>query len=706
MTPATCPADRFAAAIRHYEAGRRAEAEALCRVVLGDDPCHTGAMTLLAVVLCLSEQHDSRVEAIDLLRRAHAWRPGDVQVLDILGDALTAEGRLGEAIDAYRTAIRHAPADARLHSKLGIAFNDSGRHGEAIAALRIAVACDPGAARSHFNLGVVLSDTGDHAAAADAYEAAIARCPRDPIAHVRFGAALARCAEGARADAAFETAARLSGADPGARITLAGWYQDVGELDRAFAVLRDVTRRHPDDPRAPLALGNLLLAMQRFADAAVAFKYAITLAPQSVEAHNNLGVACQELGHTADAVAAWCRALALDADHVGSYNNLAVALTRLDDLDAALAMCRHTLAIRPESATALSNLALVLEQQGDTEAAIAILRKAVDKAPTSGPIRFNLAVNLLRSGDLAAGWDEYEWRWRGGVRALVPPDFRQPQWQGDDLAGRTVLIHAEQGFGDTLQFIRYLDRARRMNGRVVLVVPTPLERLLRPLPGVTVLPAGAPLPAFDVHLPLMSLPRVFGTRLDTIPAAVPYLSVDPAAVAAWRQRLAPNAFTVGLVWSGNPDHQYDDQRSIAAESVLAALQVPGVVVHSLQKAVRPADRAVLADRVGAVVDLAPQLADFHDTAAAVTALDLVISVDTAVVHLAGALARPTWTLVPFVPDWRWLTGREDSPWYPTMRLFRQPRRGDWTSVLARLQAALRETAARRGTGAAGTATAA
>jgi hypothetical protein len=277
----------------------------------------------------------------------------------------------------------------------------------------------------------------------------------------------------------------------------------------------------------------------------------------------------------------------------------------------------------------------------------------------------------------------------------VPPDFPQPQWQGDDLAGRTVLVHAEQGFGDTLQFVRYLDRARGANGRVILVVPAPLERLLRPLPGVTVLPAGAPLPAFDVHLPLMSLPRVFGTRLDTIPAEVPYLSADPAAVAAWRERLAPDALTVGLVWSGNPDHQYDGQRSIPVEPLLAALQVPGVAVYSLQKAVRPVDRAVPADRFGAVVDLAPKLSDFHDTAAAVTALDLVISVDTAVVHLAGALARPVWTLLPFVPDWRWLAGRDDSPWYPTMRLFRQPRRGDWTSVLARVHAALHETASPR-----------
>jgi hypothetical protein len=262
-------------------------------------------------------------------------------------------------------------------------------------------------------------------------------------------------------------------------------------------------------------------------------------------------------------------------------------------------------------------------------------------------------------------------------------------WDGTPLNGRTLLVHAEQGLGDTLQFARYLDPLMRMGGHVMLVAPDALTRVLRSIKGVTLRDSGENLPPFDVHIPLMSVARVLATRLDTIPAKVPYVAVDPAAVAAWRRRIGDDgALKVGLVWSGNPDHKYDHQRSIPAATILPAVMMPGVKLFALQKDVRPTDQATLASLAEGITDLGTEFGDFGDTAAAVCALDLVISVDTSVVHLAGALARPTWTLLPFTPDWRWLLGREDSPWYPTMRLFRQSQRNNWDDVLEKVRTAL------------------
>jgi hypothetical protein len=268
-------------------------------------------------------------------------------------------------------------------------------------------------------------------------------------------------------------------------------------------------------------------------------------------------------------------------------------------------------------------------------------------------------------------------------------------WRGESLGGKTILLHAEQGFGDSLMLLRYAPLVAARGGRVVVEVPRALERLAARLAGgpYTLVAAGQPLPAFDLHCPLMSLPLAFGTTPETIPAAVPYFSAAPDAIARWRARLATAAgMKIGIVWAGNPVHLNDASRSIALDRLASLFELPETQWYSLQVGERASDLAKLP--AGRITDLAPDLTDFAETAAAISALDLVISVDTAVAHLAGALGHAVWILLPFDPDWRWLLERGDSPWYPTARLFRQPKRGDWDSVVHALRDALRELASK------------
>ncbi|WP_407160585.1 glycosyltransferase family 9 protein [Bradyrhizobium sp. STM 3557] len=305
----------------------------------------------------------------------------------------------------------------------------------------------------------------------------------------------------------------------------------------------------------------------------------------------------------------------------------------------------------------------------------------------------NHSLLLLLSGDLKNGFATY-CRWRG----LVESEHRiiGPEWQGDSFVGRTLLLYSEQGVGDALQFIRYLPMVAAKGGTIVLQVQPALVSLLRGLQGVSVIRRGAALPRFDLQLPLMHLPHVFGTTLDSIPAEIPYLHADPEKVETWRRAVGDvDALKVGVVWAGSPTHKGDRHRSMSADAILPALIMPGVQLYSLQKEPRAADLPVLARLQSNVIDLAPELGDFADTAAAISALDLVIAVDTSVAHLAGAMGRPTWTMLPYAPDWRWLRDREDTPWYPGMRLFRQQAPQAWSGVIARVSAELAEVATGR-----------
>jgi hypothetical protein len=379
------------------------------------------------------------------------------------------------------------------------------------------------------------------------------------------------------------------------------------------------------------------------------------------------------------------RALALKPGLAGAWNNCALALRDLDRLAEALASCERALAIDPGLADAHSNRGNLLRGLGRPDEALTSFRRALALRPDLPAAHYSHGQCLLLLGDLDSGWQECEWRWKDEQHANKAREFPQPLWLGGDaLRGRTILLHAEQGLGDTLQFCRYASRVAALGAKVLLEVQPPLLSLLANLPDIAqLLPRGAALPDFDSHCPLLSLPLAFGTTLDTIPADMPYLRSDPSRVSAWRERLgAPARTRIGLAWSGSPAHGNDRNRSIPLAQMLALLDT-GAEFVSLQNEVRPADADVLTSRPD-LRHFESALADFADTAALVETMDLIVTVDTSVAHLAGAMGKPVWVLLPFDPDWRWLLARTDSPWYPSATLFRQPRPGDWGSVLASL----------------------
>jgi hypothetical protein len=339
----------------------------------------------------------------------------------------------------------------------------------------------------------------------------------------------------------------------------------------------------------------------------------------------------------------------------------------------------------PDNAQLLTNRAVALRRLDRPHEAATSARRALQSRPDFAQARFVESVALLTLGDFAPGWRGYEARWEVGFLAAQRRHFTVPQWRGEPLVGKTILLHAEQGFGDTIQFTRYASLvAARGAGQVVLEVQRELKALLSPQPGVTAVVArGDTLPPFDCHCPLLSLPLAFATEVSTIPAGVPYIAPDAAKIAAWRQRLPPGRRLIGLAWAGERGHDNDANRSLPLAALLPLFDLPDVTFVSLQHQVRDEDAAVLQTRPD-LVRIGEQFRDFSDTAAVIASLDAVIAADTAVAHLAGAMAKPLFLLLPFAADFRWLRERQDSPWYPTARLFRQPKFGDWESAVAML----------------------
>ncbi|MBN8871756.1 MAG: tetratricopeptide repeat protein [Rhodospirillales bacterium] len=485
----------------------------------------------------------------------------------------------------------------------------------------------------------------------------------------------------------------------------------------------------PDDPATLFARGNALLEAGAAADAVTAFAACARAAPAHAATRYNLGNALRGADRPVEAAEAFLACLARDPGFGPAYLNLADTLRCLGLLteaempaqealrripgepaalfclanlrhdqgafDAAAALYRQGLASAPDHAGAWGSLGNTLRACGDLPAALAAHERAIALAPDDASLRFNRATTLLAAGDFARGWDEYEWRWR---RRHARDRGFGPAWDGTPLAGRTILLHAEQGLGDTLQFVRYAPLVAARGGRVLLEVQPPLRRLLGTMRGVAAVYArGDTLPPFDLHCPLLSLPRAFGTRRDTIPSEVPYLNPPEALIAAAQARLpAGPELRVGVVWAGSAHADdagaqvIDRRRSLPPAALLPLADIPNLRLVSLQ---RHATGRALPPPALRLEDPMAEVRDMADTAALVAQLDVVVSADTAVAHLAAGIGKPVLLLSRFDACWRWLQGIEDSPWYPGLRLFRQQRPGDWTGPVARAAADLAARAA-------------
>jgi tetratricopeptide (TPR) repeat protein len=457
-------------------------------------------------------------------------------------------------------------------------------------------------------------------------------------------------------------------------------------IDRAIAADQRIAAFH-------VARGVVLAALGRTDLAESAVERALALDPGHAEALNASGNLRLTAGDAVAAEACYRQALTARPAYAEAASNLGSALRAQGRLTEAEAALVDALRLRPAYATALANLGLVLQEQGRWREALSAFDRSLAADPRHPAARGNRAMLLLLLGRLEEGFAEYEWRWRMPGFATPPRDFAAPAWDGAPLDGATLLVHAEQGLGSAIQFVRYLAPAAARGARVVLECQPPLLRLFRQSlatgggPIAQLIAKGDPLPAFDRHLPLMSLPHALGTTLDTVPAAVPYLRADDDDVARWRIRLGASSVPrIGLVWAGNRRHENDHNRSLPAAALAPLVASSPASFFSLQVPVTDDDLAVFP--AGRVTDLAPHLHDFADTAAVLQVLDLVITCDTAVAHLAGALGRPAWLLLPIVPEWRWLLDRDDSPWYPSLRLFRQRESGGWAEAIERVSAAL------------------
>jgi tetratricopeptide (TPR) repeat protein len=431
--------------------------------------------------------------------------------------------------------------------------------------------------------------------------------------------------------------------------------------------------------------GMAQLALKQYNEAAASFEKALTINPGYVEALCNLGVVLGKLRRHRDEILSCDRALSINPNHLETLNNRGAALCDSNRYQEALASYDKSLTINPNHVEALINRGLSLRALNRAEEAMASCDKALTIKPDNAEAHFNKGLICLLIGDFITGWPEYEWRWEREEKVSQKRNFGRPLWVGKEpLAGRTILLHAEQGFGDTIMAARYVSRVGGMGARVILEIPTPLEPLFRQIKGVSEIAVnGQPLPGFDVHCPLMSLPLAFGTTLGTIPAEIPYLTASQDRVAEWKSRLGDARVPrIGIVWSGSQQHKNNRNRSIPLEG-LDALRSPDLQLVSLQKDTRKGDEELL--RRYDIRYFGEEIRDFADTAALISLMDIVISVDTSVAHLAGAMGKPVWILLPFSPDWRWLLDREDSPWYPTARLLRQPAIGDWSSVIARVR---------------------
>jgi tetratricopeptide (TPR) repeat protein len=514
---------------------------------------------------------------------------------------------------------------------------------------------------------------------------------------VNGAAALYAAGQGQHAEGRLAEAAALYGEVLAVQPNHAGALNLLGVLasqgarhEEAARLIRRAVAMMPREASFHINLGLVLRAAGQLAAAAASLRAALKLRPDAADAHLNLGVVLAELGQADEAIGCYRRVLKLRPGDPDALNNLGNLLREQGSWDEAVSCLQRALLVQPGAATAHNNLGVALAEQGQLDEAVAAYRRALARHHDLPEAHYNLGMALLRQGDMAAGWAEYEWRW--GTRLMMAGRrmFAQPQWGGEAGAGRTLLIHAEQGFGDTLQFCRYAALASALGWRVVMEVQAPLVRILRGLEGVAdVVAHGAALPAFDVHCPMLSLPGALGGACK-IPNAT-YLRPDPAAVADWRGRLGEaDGMRVGLVWAGSARAHapalaaLDKRRSVAIARLAPLFEVPGVEWVSLQKD-GGAEGFPLRDFMA-------EMGDFADTAALVESLDLVISVDTAVAHLAAGMGKPVWLLNRFDSCWRWPQGRRDSAWYKSMRIFHQHRPGDWECVVGAVVAALRPLA--------------
>jgi len=671
-------------------------------------------------------------EAIGVLEKKLEQCPDDARNWNLLGLCrLRIEGPTERAAGSFEKAVQHAPHEPVFRNNLGSIRWQQGNFESAREHFELALERDPTNSEAWFNCANALQSLGRINEAQEALRKAASHAPQRADIRSALGVLMYRTG---RLQEAVDVLENVPDPDTACLGNLGLVYASLGQLDLAEGAYRRALRLDNSNASLHGNLSSVLYRQGRLDEAVAECRRAIVSDPNSVQAYNNLGIALRDLGRTTEAIATLRIAMERQPDSTGIIFNLGIALEedgniseaaqcfeqalsrdpnwpaavvnlgntyyKLDRCEDARDLLQKAVDMGPHTyvASAYCSLGLILQRLGALNDALTCFDHAIRRTPDNATARFGRGMLLLKLGRFEKGWNDYEWRFFSSrFHYLKTPDWQTPEWRGEPLDGKSLLVYHEQGLGDAIHFVRYLPRVKALGATIIMVCGPPLFRLFESLEVVDeflsrrdrdTLPFGN----YDYHVPLMSLPRLFETRLDSIPSEVPYLDVPSDLEEKWRGRIPSDTYNIGIAWSGNPDQGANRHRSCELAHFAPLFATPGTQFFSLQKG--EAGAALQDSESGAphntVIDLTDELVDMAETASLVKCLDLVITIDTSIAHLAGALAKPVWTVLWTNHCWRYLTERTDSPWYPTMKLFRQHTEGDWESVFASVADELRE----------------
>lgn len=643
----------LAEAVSRFQAGDLQAAERQCRSILSSEPDNAEALHLLSVI---AHRTNNNQAAVELVKKAINADSKNASYYNTLGFILRILRQYDQAAVALRQAIELKEDYPDAHNNLGIALAESGQLQDAAAAYERALSYRPEFPEVQNNLGNLYYRMGRLEDAAAAYEVATALRPDYAEAHANRGDAFA----------------------------------NQGDMKQAMAAYRKATEAAPNWAAGWYKLGNALFQQEQFDKALAAFRRCIDINPNQPRVLTNLGASLEKLGQYEEAAMMLRHAVVLSPDDVASIKNLGHVILKLGHVGEGLHLLRRAVELKPDDADAQYTFGNALLRMERLQEALNCYAKVRELTPDAARAYFAPAAVLLMNGQFKEGWAAYDSRFKMAAYKSNVPNVMERLWDGSPLGNKRLLVHVEQGFGDTLQFVRYIPvlRARHPDARIILVCEPELHTVLTQVEGYDEIhPLGSKNKIeFEYQVPLLSLPNRLGTTLETIPVNVPYVAPPPDAKAALN-RSPETKLAVGIVWAGRPTHSDDRFRSSSIKWFSSLFDVPGVEFFSLQWGPRSKEIEPFLER-GNVHSMTDQLTNFGETAALIKQLDLVIAIDTAVAHLTGALGKPVWTLLPFGGEWRWLFRREDTPWYPNMRLFRQRILGDWRPVFQRVRAGL------------------
>ena len=680
-------ADILSRALEHFNAGEFVEAEDICRQVVLQQPDNADAWHLRAVAAGRCQRMDLAVQAI---AEAVNLDPDNVAYARTMAQQLDEANLAIEAMRAWRQVVALDPDDAQGHLHLATHLLKTEHTSEALDHYQQAATLNPDDIPLQYMCATSLAKNGQHEAAIIWFEAVLEREPEHADAIYNLARELHACDQLAAAIERYQQAVALRPEWPQAHNNLSVALREVKRIDDAIAHGELAIVAQPEYPQAHNNLGLALLDAGLITDAVTHLERANVQSPDDLDIQNNLAVALDACGRSSEAMELIDTALRHDPEWPIGHKTRGNLLRQANRPDEAVAEYRAALSQQPLDFELYGNLGLALLNQGKPMEAIAIYEKALGMNPDQPELRTALGIAQLAGGDFENGWTNFEHRWACVGFAPAKRQFPAPRWDGGSLEHRKILLFAEQGYGDTLQFCRYVPIVAGRGAEVVFECQPALADLMGTLVGnITVTPRGDPLPQFDVQAPLMSLPHLLGLPNELAPSGTPYLWPPMENHERWQKLLSVDApAKIGIAWAGNAERQDDLMRSCPPD-LLAPLFDVDAAFFSLQK---EADVSVLPN-VTSITNLSPELHNFADTAVAIAALDLVITVDTAVAHLAGALGKPVWVMLGYAADWRYLHDRTDSPWYPTMRLFRQDQPGVWSSLVEQIAAELKVFAA-------------